>query len=65
MKYLIGLYIVMVVMVAVNFISEFIFKGNYSAIANWAIIMLFLIGTLFFSNARYFLSGKKWGYKSI
>ena len=59
MKYLIGLYIVMVIIVAVNFISEFIFKGNYSAIASWAIIMLFLIGTLFFSNARYFLSGKK------
>ena len=54
-----GLYIVMAIMVAVNLTSEFIFKGDYSAIANWAIVMLFLLGTIFFVNARYFLSKKQ------
>ena len=58
MKYLIGLYMVMAIMVAVNLTIEFIFKGDYSAIASWVIIMLFLLGTIFFANARYFLSKK-------
>jgi hypothetical protein len=58
MKYLIGLYVVMAIMVFVNGISEFIFKGNYSAIASWIIIMLFLLGTILFVNARYYLSKK-------
>ena len=58
MKYLMSLYIVMAIMVVVNLTSEFVFKGNYSAIASWAIIMLFLLGTIFFVNARYFLSKK-------
>ena len=56
MKYLINLYIVMAIMVVVHLTSEFIFKGEYSAIASWANIMLFLLGTIFFANARYFLS---------
>lgn len=58
MKHLMGLYLVMVIMVAVNLTSEYIFKGDYSAIASWVIIMLFLLGTIFFANARYFLSKK-------
>ncbi len=58
MKYLIGLYVVMAIMVMVNGVSEFIFKGNYSAIASWLIVMLFLLGTVFFANARYYLSKK-------
>lgn len=58
MKHLMGLYAVMAVMVAVNWISEFIFKGDYSAIASWITVMLFLLGTIFFVNARYFLSKK-------
>lgn len=55
-KYLVGLYVVMIIMVAVNLISEFILKGDYSALASWFTIMLFLLGTIFFANARYFLS---------
>ena len=39
-------------------LDEFIFKGEYSAIASWATLMLFLLGTIFFANARYFLSKK-------
>ena len=55
-KYVKGLYVVMIIMVAVNLISEFILKGDYSALASWSTIMLFLLGTIFFANARYFLS---------
>ena len=58
MKYIMGLYLVMIIMVAVNLTSEFIFKGDYSAIASWGTVMLFLLGTIFFANARYFLSKK-------
>lgn len=58
MKYVIGLYIVMAIMAAVNLISEFILKGEYSAIASWVIVMLFLLGGVFFANARYYLSRK-------
>jgi len=58
MKYLKGLYIVMAIMVAVNLTSEFIFKGDYSAIASWSTVMLFLLGSIFFANARYYLTKK-------
>ncbi|THE09138.1 hypothetical protein E1I69_23530 [Bacillus timonensis] len=59
MKHLIGLYIVMALMVFVTLTSEFIFKGEYSAIASWLIVMLFLFGTIFFANARYYISKKR------
>ncbi len=58
MKYVIGLYIVMAIMVAVNLISEFILKGEYSAISSWVIVMLFLLGGVLFANARYYLTRK-------
>ncbi len=58
MKYVVGMYIVMAIMVAVNLISEFTLKGEYSAIASWAIVMLFLLGCVLFANARYYLSRK-------
>ncbi|WP_202410643.1 hypothetical protein [Halobacillus litoralis] len=58
MKHLIGLYVVMATMVFVTLTSEYIFKGDFSAIASWFITMLFLLGTIFFVNARYFLSEK-------
>lgn len=58
MKYLIGLYVVMTVMVFVNLTSEYFFKGEYSAIASSVIVLLFLFGTILFVNARYFLSKK-------
>ncbi|SFF64382.1 hypothetical protein SAMN05216353_10441 [Halobacillus alkaliphilus] len=58
MKHVVGLYIVMAAMVFVTLTSEFIFKSDYSAIASWLIIMLFLLGTIFFVNARYFLFNK-------
>ncbi|MFV2050721.1 hypothetical protein KDJ21_018445 [Metabacillus litoralis] len=58
MKYVVGLYIVMAVMVFVNGASVFIFKDEFSAIASWLTVMLFLLGTIFFVNARYYLSKK-------
>ena len=58
MKYVKGLYVVMIIMVAVNLISVFILKGDYSALASWSTVMLFLLGTVFFANARYFLTKK-------
>ena len=58
MKHLIGVYIVMAIMVLVTLTSEFIFKGDFSAIASWSIVMLLLPGTIFFANARYYLSKK-------
>ena len=58
MKYVVGMYIVMAIMVAVNLISEFILKGEYWAIGSWAIVMLFLLGGVLFANARYYLSRK-------
>ncbi|WP_449536449.1 hypothetical protein [Ferdinandcohnia sp. Marseille-Q9671] len=58
MKHVIGLYVVMAIMVFVTLTSEFIFKGDFSAIASWLIVMLFLFGTICFANARYYLSKK-------
>ncbi|MFC7319746.1 hypothetical protein [Halobacillus campisalis] len=58
MKHLIGMYIVIAIIVFVNLTSEFIFNSEYSAIASWLMGMLFLFGTIFFANARYYLSEK-------
>lgn len=57
-KHLIGMYVMMTVIVFVNLTSEYIFKGEYSAIASSLIVVLFLFGTIFFVNARYYLSKK-------
>lgn len=53
MKYVKGMYAAMALMVFVNLISEFILKGEYSAISSWISVALFFFGTLFFNNARY------------
>ncbi|WP_413365869.1 hypothetical protein [Lysinibacillus sp. 3P01SB] len=58
MNFLKGLYVVMIMMVFVNLGSEFILDGEYSAIASWIILMLFLLGTIFFANARFYLQKK-------
>lgn len=59
MKFLKGLYVVMSIMVFVNLSSEFILDGEYSAIASWITVMLFLLGTAFFANACFYLSRKE------
>ncbi len=55
MKFLIALYVMMMLIVFVNLISEFMLNGRYSGIASWIICMLFFFGTIFFANARYYL----------
>ncbi|MGG0717122.1 hypothetical protein ABE096_05930 [Robertmurraya massiliosenegalensis] len=59
MKYLKAMYFTMAFMLLVNLASEYIFKGEYSAIAAWLCTMLFLLGTIFFVNARFFLEKNK------
>ncbi len=58
MKYLRNLYIIMIVIVFVNLTSEFMLNGDYSAIASWIIVMLFLFGTIYYSVARFYLTEK-------
>ncbi len=55
MKYLIALYVMMMLIVYVNLISEFILGGRYLAIASWIICFLFFFRTIFFTNVRYYL----------
>ncbi|MGF2616441.1 hypothetical protein ACQUWN_12645 [Rossellomorea aquimaris] len=58
MKYLKWMYIVMAVMVFVNLGSEYVLDGEYSAIASWLTTALFFFGTLFYINAKYYLTKK-------
>ncbi|MGV2622466.1 UNVERIFIED_CONTAM: hypothetical protein N8J90_14820 [Halobacillus marinus] len=58
MKYVIGMFVVMTAMVIITLTNEYIFHGDYGAIASWAIVLLFLLGGICFVNARYYLSGK-------
>jgi hypothetical protein len=46
MKFLVSMYVVMAIMVLVNLESEFMLKGEYSAIASWLTVTLFFHGTL-------------------
>ncbi|WP_201713061.1 hypothetical protein [Rossellomorea arthrocnemi] len=59
MKYIVGMYVVMSMMVCVNLIGGYLLKGEYWAIASWLLTGLFFFGTLFFINARYVFSKKK------
>jgi len=58
LRFVKGLYIILAMIVFVNLISEFILKGEYSAIASWIMVMLFLVGTIFFVNAKHYLYQK-------
>lgn len=59
MKFVKGLYITMIAMVIVNLTNEVILDGAYSAIASWLTVMLFLLGTVFFANARHAATNKE------
>ncbi|WP_257785552.1 hypothetical protein [Planococcus maritimus] len=37
---------------AVNFLSVFVFDDEYSGIASWMNVLLFLLGSVFYINAR-------------
>ena len=58
MKFIIGMYVVLVLFMAVNFVSIFVFNDKYSGIAVWVCLILFLIGTAFYVNARLFFGRK-------
>lgn len=49
----------MIAMVIVNLTNEVILDGAYSAIASWLTVMLFLLGTVFFANARHATTNKE------
>lgn len=49
----------MIAMVIVNLTNEVILDGAYSAIASWLTVMLFLLGTVFFANARHAATNKE------
>ncbi|MGM0751791.1 MAG: hypothetical protein ACQET6_07635 [Bacillota bacterium] len=59
MKYIVGMYVVMSLMVCVNLINGYLLNGEYWAITGWILIALFFFGTLFFINARSIFSKKK------
>lgn len=52
MEFSLGLYISMAVIVFVNLSSEFIFDSHYSGIASWLVVMLFLLGAVFFCKRQ-------------
>lgn len=58
MKFIIGMYVVLVLFMAVNLISIQVFNDAYSGIAIWICLVLFLIGTAFYINARHYFSKK-------
>ncbi|KOF10208.1 hypothetical protein AC739_10690 [Planococcus glaciei] len=58
MKSIIGMYTVLVLFMAVTFLSVYVFNDQYSGIATWICLLLFLVGTAFYVNARHYF-GKK------
>ncbi|MDF1511423.1 hypothetical protein PZE06_25300 [Robertmurraya sp. DFI.2.37] len=55
MKYVKAMYATMAIIIFVILVSEYVLNSAYSAIAAWICTMLFLLGTIFFVNARYYL----------
>ncbi|WP_208588739.1 hypothetical protein [Gracilibacillus suaedae] len=58
MKYLRNLYMVMMAIVLVNLTNVYLLNGDYSGIASWIIVMLFLFGTIYYCVARFYLAEK-------
>ncbi|MEK4229378.1 hypothetical protein [Solibacillus sp. FSL H8-0538] len=58
MKFVHSLYASMVLIIVINLISETILDGEYSGIALWISLVIFTLGTAFYINAKYYLSGK-------
>ncbi|MCR8643627.1 hypothetical protein NV379_13300 [Paenibacillus sp. N1-5-1-14] len=52
MKYIKGLYVSLVLMMLVNLVDTTIFDNEYSGIAMFVCLGIFLIGTAFFINTR-------------
>lgn len=58
MKFVKGMYVILILFMIVNFLSVFVFGDNYSGIASWVNVLLFLLGSLFYINARHAFKGK-------
>ncbi|KYG59492.1 hypothetical protein AY633_04410 [Planococcus maritimus] len=53
MKFVKGMYAVLILFMAVNFLSVFVFDDEYSGIASWMNVLLFLLGSVCYINARH------------
>ncbi len=53
MKFVKGMYVVLILFMVVNFLSVFVFDDDYSGIASWMNVLLFLLGSVFYINARH------------
>ncbi len=53
MKFVKGMYVVLILFMIVNFLSVFVFDDDYSGIASWMNVLLFLLGSVFYVNARF------------
>lgn len=53
MKFVKGMYVVLILFMVVNFLSAFVFDDDYSGIASWMNVLLFLLGSVFYVNARF------------
>lgn len=53
MKELKGLYICVILIMAVSLLDFTVWSGDYSGIATFASVILFLIATLFYINASH------------
>ena len=52
MKFIKAMYVVMGLMLFVNLTNVTIFQNNYAGISLWICLILFILGTAFFINAR-------------
>ena len=53
MKFVKGMYTVLILFMVVNFLSVFLFDDEYSGIASWVNVLLFLLGSACYINARH------------
>jgi ABC-type xylose transport system permease subunit len=53
MKFVKGMYVILILFMTVNFFSVFVFNDAYSGIASWINVLLFLLGSIFYINARH------------
>lgn len=53
MKFVKGMYAVLILFMAVNFLSVFVFDDEYSGIASWVNVLLFLLGSVCYINAQH------------
>ena len=58
MKYVTAMYVTMAMMLVINLVNTTFFTGAYDGITVWLCIGLFVLGTIFFVNAKQKFSNK-------